>query len=969
MIELWIKLITDVAVAWVFPMTVVLASIMAILLAGSYWSRLGEERLLIQCALAAIMLHLCLFLTMFQLPRMDPSPLPSREVRVALELRGMEQETKEDPLAEHRAPLGATPKEDVIDSSTSNHPVEPQRPNEDVAAPALPDIASEPKETLPPIANDPLLPDTSPTEAPAATATLAETMPVRPTEEVARSLPEIAAVRPEDERTPAVSPTDIPPIELPKPAESVVIAPAELPAPAIASLEAPNVQTPLADTAPVRPMEELTRENQSATPTRAEEISATAVPPPIPLSIEPADPTITLPPAEIAAPTVGLPVAPAVALPDAPANEVSVTNTAPQRPTEAMTREARTDAPMRVEIKPSADPPAITLPPTNAPAESPSPEAMVLVPAPLPSPVAATAEAPKAQSPASKNAPVTPTETMKRNNSLPNLPVAESNRPSALPAVIPNSLPTIGAPDGVANIPLPAAELSASPGPVDAAEAPRPEQKPSLVERPLKPTPERMTADRTPGAPVSRPAPRVMTAPAAPTLPGRSLTSEMPVRPGVDTPLPLPTALPSRDVAAPTPAPSSEPAIVPKRFNLDVAMARPDRPVERSRTMEGPDVAKLNIKELVPRQTGPPSPVEASVNFWDNRLSPNRLAIVYRHGGSDETERAVNSALDWLAAHQSPDGRWDSDGFDAACPRGDKCDGHAIERDSDTGLTGLSLLAFLGAGHTHLEAGKHRETVRRGLSWLLRTQRPDGDLQNGGRIYCHSMATLALTEAYGMTKDQRLREPAQRAILWLADAQHPETGGWRYAPREIGDTSVYGWAVLSLRSAKQAKLDVPEQTWMRAKRWLPSISAGVHGGLASYRPGYPPSHAMTAEALFCRQVLGDKVDDKLVNEAADYVADRLPDTGDYHLYYWYYGTLSLFQIGGGRWDRWNHRLTATLLETQRQSGHAKGSWEPKTPFGVDGGRIFTTAVSAMCLEIYYRYLPLYEGANRKAEEP
>ena len=123
-----------------------------------------------------------------------------------------------------------------------------------------------------------------------------------------------------------------------------------------------------------------------------------------------------------------------------------------------------------------------------------------------------------------------------------------------------------------------------------------------------------------------------------------------------------------------------------------------------------------------------------------------------------------------------------------------------------------------------------------------------------------------------MTRDHRLREPAQRAILWLANAQNQQTGGWRDSPREAGDTSVYGWAVLSLRSARQAKLDVPEQTWMLTKRWLPSVSTGADRGLACYRPGYPPSHAMTAEALFCRQVLGDKVDEQLVNEAADYVS-------------------------------------------------------------------------------------------------
>jgi hypothetical protein len=223
------------------------------------------------------------------------------------------------------------------------------------------------------------------------------------------------------------------------------------------------------------------------------------------------------------------------------------------------------------------------------------------------------------------------------------------------------------------------------------------------------------------------------------------------------------------------------------------------------------------------------------------------------------------------------------------------------------------------------------------------------------------MATISITEAFAMTKDERLQGPAQRAILWLASAQHPESGGWRYGPGQFGDTSVYGWAVLALRSARSAGLSVPDSTWIAARRWLPLVVSGRHQGLAAYRPGYPPSHAMTAEALFCRQVLEGKVDASLAAEATDHLLTKLPDPADYHLYYWYYGTLSLFQIGGPTWERWNQRLTATLLGTQITSGHARGSWDPGKPFGVDGGRIFSTACSCLCLEVYYRYLPLYQS--------
>lgn len=120
---------------------------------------------------------------------------------------------------------------------------------------------------------------------------------------------------------------------------------------------------------------------------------------------------------------------------------------------------------------------------------------------------------------------------------------------------------------------------------------------------------------------------------------------------------------------------------------------------------------------------------------------------------------------------------------------------------------------------------------------------------------------------------------------------------------------------------------------------------------------------MTAEALVCRQIFGMPKSHPGMAEAGDYLLSRLPDTGDYHLYYWYYGTLAMFQLGGEHWTRWNQTLTSTLLATQNQKGHQRGSWDPESPFGVDGGRVFATACSALCLEVYYRYLPLYSDSG------
>ena len=126
---------------------------------------------------------------------------------------------------------------------------------------------------------------------------------------------------------------------------------------------------------------------------------------------------------------------------------------------------------------------------------------------------------------------------------------------------------------------------------------------------------------------------------------------------------------------------------------------------------------------------------------------------------------------------------------------------------ADTGITGLALLAFLGTGHTHLE-GEFRTEVQHGLEYLLRQQISSGcmagEARYYARMYCHGMATLALSEAYAMTGDHRMKSAVQRAIGYSVRSQDAPTGGWRYQPGQKGDMSQFGWQVMALRSAESA---------------------------------------------------------------------------------------------------------------------------------------------------------------------
>jgi hypothetical protein len=345
------------------------------------------------------------------------------------------------------------------------------------------------------------------------------------------------------------------------------------------------------------------------------------------------------------------------------------------------------------------------------------------------------------------------------------------------------------------------------------------------------------------------------------------------------------------------------------------------------------------------------------------RVTGDHLGAVLAGGGSKETEAAVQAALRWLAEHQNPDGRWEARRNEAG--RETAPDGRSRPNagaDADTGMTGLALLAMLGSGNTHLR-GVYRENVRRGLNFLLQSQDAQGCLSGTAdryaAMYCHAIAAFAMGEAYGMTGERRLEQPLRRAINYTIAAQDPYGGGWRYQPRDAGDTSQLGWQFMALRSAQTAGIPMPESTRQGIIRYLQSVASRGNGGLASYRPLEAPSHTITAEAMLCWQFLGISRDHPACDEAVNYLLTATPGTGKTNFYYWYYGTLVMYQFQGDGWQRWNAGVTTQLVHLQNKEGPLAGSWDPDSVWGGYGGRVYSTALGAMCLEVYYRFSPIY----------
>ena len=380
--------------------------------------------------------------------------------------------------------------------------------------------------------------------------------------------------------------------------------------------------------------------------------------------------------------------------------------------------------------------------------------------------------------------------------------------------------------------------------------------------------------------------------------------------------------------------------------------------------------------EMAPSAASLQSLASMSSQSFDSRSSDSKKRLLREFGGNDSSEAAVARALKWLAKHQMPNGAWT---FMHTAVRSDSGGnpGDTSRAKAFNGATAMALLPFLGAGQTHLQ-GEYKDVIKRGLLFLVANGKPKvisgmptlDFTESGGTLYSHGLAAIVLCEAFAMTEDPALLQPAQAAINFTAYAQNAD-GGWRYQVRgQTSDTSVVGWHLMALKSAYMGHLTVPPTAIRGAVSFLDRVQSdgGALYGYTDRITKIQASPACTAIGLLSRMYTGwDKQHpaiQKGVQNLSEYGVSKT------NVYYNYYAAQVLRHHGGPEWDAFNTELRDWLVAQQVESGGASGSWFYGGGHATDaGGRLYVTSMSTMILEVYYRHMPIYAATASEDDFP
>ena len=218
-----------------------------------------------------------------------------------------------------------------------------------------------------------------------------------------------------------------------------------------------------------------------------------------------------------------------------------------------------------------------------------------------------------------------------------------------------------------------------------------------------------------------------------------------------------------------------------------------------------------------------------------------------------QVRQAVEDGLDCLARTQREDGSWPD--YYGQSP----------------GVVGLVLLAYFAHGEVP-GRGPYKDTIEKALNYILANAQDDGLISRTGSqpMYNHGFATLALAEAYGMSKRPELETALRKAVDLIVRTQN-RRGGWRYQPMPYDDDiTVTGCQLMALRAADNAGINVPRKAIEKGLEYIESCF--THSGFG-YQPGGSPGTARTGIGVLLLQLLGKEDDDK-VKRGVEYLSRR-----------------------------------------------------------------------------------------------
>lgn len=316
---------------------------------------------------------------------------------------------------------------------------------------------------------------------------------------------------------------------------------------------------------------------------------------------------------------------------------------------------------------------------------------------------------------------------------------------------------------------------------------------------------------------------------------------------------------------------------------------------------------------------------------------------VLRFGGQipPEVETIYERGLAWLASKQTEKGDW-QDG------------------NRGCGLTGICLMSFLASGQDP-NFGRYAANIRRAVRAIIGDQEEKtGYFPNS--MYHHGFAMLGLSEAYGAVdesllwqegasgKKRSIGEALRLAVKLAVTAQEKnQWGGWRYTPTSTdADTSVTGAVLMGLLAARNAGLEVPDQTITKALEYM-QRSTGKDGSVAYSGGMGGMGESMNRSAIATLvMAVGRHKDWEQFKAALKHITGQLEHReSSYPEYFRYYMAQALFQGDPEAWQKWNAALVRQFHQTQNADGSfSNGS--------------YGTGMSLLALALNFRFLPIYE---------